>query len=363
MASLTNRLIERVKASPLVVQRVRYHSGHYDEVRGLLRNLDAMDREGRRALSLSLTERVLGWARQSAAGKGRGPALADWPIIDKSTLRSSYDLYARPEYSWLAAAAPGDLVAPVAVHRSVRSIAASQAFMDDLLAVWDVTFAGSRVVRLRGGDITPAGDDRPPYGAYRNRGRTLVLSPKHLSRATIRWFHDELERFQPDLLHTDAKLGAALTYFLTELGLTVKIPLILAVSRGFEARVRRALESTCNGTVIDYYRQSEGAAFAAGLAAGAYFFNPVYGRVELLAAPQLEAPAEHRAFEIVGTGFWNEALPLVRYRTGDVAIVPESYSASDLEDVALGLKPAAAVRHGALGGPAREQRIARPAYK
>lgn len=43
--------------------------------------------------------------------------------------------------------------------------------------------------------------------------------------------------------------------------------------------------------------------------------------------------------EIIGTGFWNEAMPLVRYRTGDRLIYPESYDDQDLEDVTLGLKP------------------------
>ena len=119
--------------------------------------------------------------------EGRGPELGEWPIIDRNALRSSYASYVRPECSWLAVATAGEVAAPVPVHRSVRSIAASQAFMDDLLGVWDSTFAASRVARLRGDDVK-ADAEGPPYGAYRNRGRTLVLSAKHLSRATIRWF-------------------------------------------------------------------------------------------------------------------------------------------------------------------------------
>ena len=57
--------------------------------------------------------------------------------------------------------------------------------------------------------------------------------------------------------------------------------------------------------------------------------------------------------EIIGTGFWNEAMPLVRYRTDDIVIVPDSYAPSDLDDVTLGLKPVAAIRRrgqGASGG-------------
>lgn len=172
----------------------------------------------------------------------------------------------------------------------------------------------------------------------------MMLSSKHLSLATTPWFHEELRAFKPDMFYTEPISGEALTRFLIELGLELKISLILASSQGLEPQVRRLMEDTFKATVIDYYSQAECVSFAAGIAVGAYFFNPVYGRVELLGTPGSEAPAGHRALEIVGTGFWNEAMPLVRYRTGDVAIVPESYTASDLEDVALGLKPVTAIR-------------------
>jgi hypothetical protein len=36
-------------------------------------------------------------------------------------------------------------------------------------------------------------------------------------------------------------------------------------------------------------------------------------------------------------------MPLARYRSGDRAIVPESYTAQDLEDVCLGLKPVVSI--------------------
>lgn len=65
--------------------------------------------------------------------------------------------------------------------------------------------------------------------------------------------------------------------------------------------------------------------------------------MELVPAGAVDAPAGHRAFEIVATGFWNDAMPLVRYRSGDYVIVPAAYSAVDLADVALGLKPVKAI--------------------
>ena len=41
----------------------------------------------------------------------------------------------------------------------------------------------------------------------------------------------------------------------------------------------------------------------------------------------------------MATGFWNTAMPLVRYDTGDRAIVPTTASEADLRAISLGLKP------------------------
>jgi phenylacetate-CoA ligase len=104
------------------------------------------------------------------------------------------------------------------------------------------------------------------------------------------------------------------------------------------------MEDVFQATTIDYYGLAERVVFAASHAEGEYYFNPAYGRTELLPLDNAEAPPDCRAMEIVATGFWNEAMPLIRYRTGDRAIVPTSYSSSDLEDVALGLKPVIAIQ-------------------
>jgi phenylacetate-coenzyme A ligase PaaK-like adenylate-forming protein len=41
---------------------------------------------------------------------------------------------------------------------------------------------------------------------------------------------------------------------------------------------------------------------------------------------------------VVGTSYWNNTLPLVRYRTGDLIRVPAEWGASELEELALGLR-------------------------
>ncbi|MEO8464139.1 MAG: hypothetical protein ABI640_02270 [Gammaproteobacteria bacterium] len=220
MPALTTRVARRLKSTGLVNRLVRYSPRHYGEVRHLLRDLDAKDRERRRALSLRLTARALTWARRAPVGREHGASLADWPIIDQRALRERASSYCVLECSWLPAETAGTTGAPVSVDRSRRCLAAGQAFIDDLMGVWDLTFATARIARLRS-----------------------------------------------DSAH-----------------------------------------------------------------------------VQLEAVPGSDSPPGHRAFGIIATGFWNEAMPLVRYRTDDVAFVPDSYTPSDIDDVTLGLKPVVAIR-------------------
>jgi phenylacetate-CoA ligase len=222
-------------------------------------------------------------------------------------------------------------------------VAAEQAFIDDLLGLWNYTFKDARMARLRADNVKPQHDRAPPYGQYRDGGRRLVLSSNHLSSLTVDWYYEALHDLRPDILFTHPSSGELLARLLQQRGLSLEIPVVLTSSEMLHPTGRLLLERAFNATVVDYYGMAERVVFAVGVAAGAYFFNPAYGRVELLPITDSEAPSGHRAFEIVATGYWNEAMPLVRYRSGDRAIVPNSYTEQDVDDVCLGLKPVVSI--------------------
>lgn len=344
MPRLLDRLTDLFKKTGAVDHALRYNAVYYNPVRKMLRELDSMDRAARLALSDRLTRRALGWA---AGLPGRVPAsvpLNDRPLVEKSEVRDHPERFRTRGIVRIPAATSGTTGIPVKLVRSLRCIAAEQAFIDDLMGVWNLSFRDSRMARLRADNVKPPTEREPPFGVYREGGLKLLLSSNHLSPSTAPWFCDELKRFGAEVLFTHPSSGEALARFMQPRGLTLNIPLVLTSSEMLQTSGRRLMEAAYNATVIDYYGMAERVVFAAGLAEGAYFFNPAYGRVELALIEDGEAPTGHRAYEIIATGFWNEAMPLVRYRSGDRAIVPDSYGPADLEDVTLGLKPVVSIQ-------------------
>lgn len=344
MQRLTDWLTSVFKATGAIDNALRYNSRYYKPVRRLLRDLDTMDREARRDLGERLTARCLRWASRLPGGLPPQVPLHERPIVEKSELRDFPQRFRLPGLVRIPAATSGTTGIPVTLVRSLANIAAEQAFLDDLMGVWNYTFRSARIARLRADNVKPPAERKPPYGVYRQGGRKLLLSSNHLSPLTAEWFHDELQRMRPEVLHTHPSSGEALARFLQKRGLSLSIPLVLTSSEMLTPAGRLLMEAVFNATVVDHYGMAERVVFAAGVAAGAYYFNPAYGRVELRPVAEAEAPHGHRAFEIVATGYWNEAMPLVRYRSGDRVIVPAAYTEQDIEDVTLGLRPVVSIQ-------------------
>jgi phenylacetate-CoA ligase len=344
MRRLTDRLTDVFKRIDVVDSVLRYIPWHYARVRRLLHDVDAMDRGARIELRSRLSARTFAWAARLPGGLAADVSLQDRPIIEKSQLRDYPDRFRTRGMVRIPAATSGTTGIPVTLARSLANVAAEQAFIDDLMGVWNYTFKSTTMARLRADNVKPQRERSPPYGVYRQGGRKLILSSNHLAPNTAEWFHHELRRMQPEILFTHPSSGEALARFLQQQGLSLNIPLVLTSSEMLQKPGRLLMEGVFNATVIDYYGLAERVVFAAGLAAGAYFFEPAYGLTELLPITDGEAPPRHRAYEIVATGFWNKAMPLIRYRTGDRAIVPESYSEQDIEDVTLGLKPVVSIQ-------------------
>lgn len=327
------------KRNDAINKAIRYNPFYYKGIARLLRTSDTMGRAQRQALVDRLTERSLRWARAAGTRMPESAAIADWPILEKEDVRRRGDALRNPRIFGIPAATGGNTGIPIQLWRSLRCVAAEQAFLDHLIADRGLRFATARIARLHGDEIKPPSDRRPPFGVRSKDGRRLFLSSQHVADDTLDWYMNELADFKPDILWTYASSGESLAVRLIRRGLVLKIALVISASEVLFPAARKAMESAFQTPVLNHYGIAERVVFAHSAEDGSFWINPAYGRAEILPLQDVDMPPRLSCGEIIATGFWNEAMPFVRYRTGDRLIYPSHYDDNDLNDVILGIKP------------------------
>lgn len=317
---------------------LRYNPLYYGGIRAMLQRFDGLDQDLRRELRDGLVRRALRWAESTVAGTDRPAEIGGWPLLEKSTLRDHGADFARRRFLAVPAATGGTTGLPIRLWRSPRNIAAEQAFFDHILSPTGHTFRTARIAVLRGDNIKAPSDREPPFGKTARNGRRLLLSSQHLGADTVAWYVEALQRFAPDILWIYPSTGESLARNIASHGLALAIPIIYSSSEVLHTAARNFMAEVFGAQIIDSYGQAERVALAFSYRADEYFFHPAYGHVELHPLP-IKAPEGMALAEIVGTGLWNEAMPLIRYRTGDRVIYPANYSTQDLALAGLGLKP------------------------
>jgi phenylacetate-CoA ligase len=322
---------DALKRIPLVEDLIRRNPFYYARFRQLLDAVEAMDGTERRALMARLTGRAIGWATQLPGYRGfaAGKALGDFPILTKEQLQASSHDYFRESIAGVSASTGGSSGRPLQLVRSARSVVMEQATIDWLAAKANVDLVRCRVAVLRGDIIKDPNDQRGPF--WRQDGaRRLVLSSNHLKPANFASFAGEIERFRPDVLLAYPSSLQLLASLAEDWSRRLRFVLVITSSETLRPGLRQRTRSVFGAELLDHYGMAERVAAAWSLEDGIYRFILPYGAAELLAQGEGK-------YRILGTTLWNSAQPLIRYDTGDIAMLPGSNP--DLERVVLGVDP------------------------
>jgi phenylacetate-CoA ligase len=340
LRALLSWAVPRAKAEGLVDSAIRYNPWIRRRVVNTM--AQAATAPGPGAISSmrdSLTAVTLRAAQATRYGHGRSNNIDDWPVLDKAAVASAGgDFYNHKVRLRLPAGTGGTTGVPLKIWRSLECIVAEQAFLDDLLAPYGLSMRQSRLAVLRGDQVKDTQDHAPPFGRISHGGMRLTLSAAHLNSETLSWYEAALRDFAPMVLWVYPSAAQNLLRLYQNAGLDLAIPVIMASSEMMPPTLHRALEEQFHCRVVNYYGQAERVCLAVSTKPGIFHFNPYYGRVELLPVPP-ESGAPQAAAQIIGTNYWNTAMPLVRYRTGDTLLMPKDCDARGLSEIALGLRP------------------------
>lgn len=186
------------------------------------------------------------------------------------------------------------------------------------LHIWSrigYTPESSRLV-LRGKQIHPKSPDRDV--CYDPLRRELSCNIFNMTDETMEKYCLAIEKFKPQFIHGYMSAILMLSRYIAtrKNKLNHQFKGVLATSETIIREQKEYVEKILDTRVFSFYGHSERLVIAGECEkSSSYHIEPLYGYCEILD----EEGKTSKTGEIVGTGFLNQAMPLIRYRTGDIA--------------------------------------------
>lgn len=178
---------------------------------------------------------------------------------------------------------------------------------------------GDRVATFAGRTLVPP-NASSPYWRHNRASRTLLFSSYHIGAQSVAEYVDALAGFQPSLIDSyPSSLEPIARYIVQHEIRTVRPTAVITSSETLYPEVRALIERAFGCPVFDHYGAAEMSALVTQCESGTYHVVPEFGLVEVLRDGRRVQPGERG--EIVATGFINPVMPLIRYATGDSAVL------------------------------------------
>ena len=181
---------------------------------------------------------------------------------------------------------------------------------------------GDKIVVLRGETVNDKKNDIPYYfDPIKNR---LVLSSYKMTDDLIPKYLEKINQFKPSIIHAYPSSLSILAQFMKSNKLKLKSPLrlIITSSETLYDWQKEVFKDVFDCRVYSWYGLNEFVALAGGCYRNdSFHFIPQFSYVEFVKIENKFAGDDEPMVEIVGTGFCNQAMPLLRYRTMDIGII------------------------------------------
>jgi phenylacetate-CoA ligase len=175
---------------------------------------------------------------------------------------------------------------------------------------------------------------RTPYWTFNPHRNQLVVSTYQMSPESIAVIAAEIRRFKPRYILAIPSIAALFSSLLMDKDENIGTPplvVVLGSENSFRSQ-REHISSAFRCKTIMHYGQSEGIASAMEIEPfGPYHVNPLYSYTEIIGLGGTLESRPGKSGELIGTGFYNFAMPLIRYRTADVVTIGQGKSAWGIE--------------------------------
>lgn len=243
----------------------------------------------------------------------------EWPILAKQVVASRPDDFVSDEFrhkELMTLKTSGTTGTPLQVRVSKTYHQMEMAFRWRHRTWGGVPFL-SRAAYVSGHAVAPASQSRGPFWRVDHVEKRLLCSSYHLSPSNLPGYIDALSRYAPDFVHGyPSSLYVLAQYMLEHDVHEVRPRAVFTASETLLDFQRAAIQKAFGAKVFNWYGNTEMACNIVECEAGSLHYRTDYGLLEILDDGAM-----------VCTGLNNRAMPLIRYRVGDVAVKREGLCA------------------------------------
>ncbi len=148
----------------------------------------------------------------------------------------------------------------------------------------------------------------------------LRIDISQMSPENMEVYCRAIEKYKPNYIHGYPSATLQLCRYIEKRGLKHQFDGVLPTSEGMSEEECEYIKKTLQCPCLSFYGHTERLVIAGQCeCSDRYHVEPLYGYCELVDANGNAIHEEYKTGEIVATGFCNTAMPLIRYKTGDLA--------------------------------------------
>jgi phenylacetate-CoA ligase len=180
---------------------------------------------------------------------------------------------------------------------------------------------GEPYATLLGKMVAPLEQKRPPFWRVNRKWNQLFMSPHHLAAANVPLYIEALRDFGAVALDSYPSTAVVMARYLEREGDYLPLKCVFTTAEPLMEPDREIISERFRCGVFDGYGQAERVVYTAECEQhrGHHIFSE-YGVCEIVDVDGMPA-GDGVPGRLVGTGFHNLAMPLLRYEVGDVAAV------------------------------------------
>lgn len=177
---------------------------------------------------------------------------------------------------------------------------------------------------LLGRQVTPARVVKPPFWHENRVQRQIWFSAMHMSPRNLDAYVEYIQRRRIRVMEGYPSTLFVLARHVIERGLQLPMIAVFSSSETLLPIQREAIETAFSTRLFDFYGHAERAIFAIECEQhqGKHLVEP-FGITEIVGVDGKTVPDGEYGF-LTGTSLWNLAMPMLRYRTGDVSAIDRS---------------------------------------